>query len=876
MLSSFLSESRDSASSQQPSARKHPAFARVIVDIPAHTINKPFDYRISPGLDVEVGMTVLVPFGGRMAIAYVIALEEAASVEKTTNGNVEAGEVAEETIDEAVRGNGSISSGAACVAQAEKIRHVTKPTNQASNFKEKSAHYQLKEIVQVLSASAFDATAAKLALWMADAYVCSPALAIRAFLAPGQKIALTKSQDAGAWELVCNQAKPADDRWVSLTEAGFSYTPAKRATKQREVLEALREGSQRLAELAATIEGARSAVSALEKRGAVLVTHRRRMRTADNVTSLSSAKAPRPKMLTEGQRAALVAIADATVAAKGDVVLLDGVTGSGKTEVYLQAIERVLAAGKSALVLVPEISLTAQTLGRFRARFQDKVALLHSRLSIGERFDQWDLARTGAARVMIGPRSALFSPMQNLGLVIIDEEHETSYKQESAPRYHARDFALKLVKERGAALVLGSATPSLESLYRCQLKHFQGVSWTHITMPERPGKAKLPRVRVVDMAEQFRDHERSIFSPPLKQALIQTLKRKEKAVLLLNRRGFSNFLMCRSCGCVPTCDHCSTALTYHERTHELICHSCGRRWSMMAYPNPASECPNCKSRYIAQFGAGTQRVEDELLSLLDGAFDENERQEIAVIRMDADTTSTKGAHQRLLEEFDATDRAVLLGTQMIAKGLDFPEVTLVGVINADTVLKLPDPRAAEKSYDLLEQVAGRAGRGDLPGEVIIQTYWAAHPSIQAVLKRDRTLFLTHELAERKEACYPPYTRLTNLVLWGKHEQAVRGASMRLAESLQQALELEATQAVGTCVSATQTMGHADVKPQLQAELLGPVSCVRAKIKDCYRFHILLKTALLFDIAALLRKVLDAYKLEHGIKLSVDIDAYDVM
>ena len=266
-------------------------------------------------------------------------------------------------------------------------------------------------------------------------------------------------------------------------------------------------------------------------------------------------------------------------------------------------------------------------------------------------------------------------------------------------------------------------------------------------MPERPGAAVLPRVTVVDMAEQFRGGGRSIFSAPLADALLDVARRREKAVLLLNRRGFANFLMCRECGCVPECPHCSTALTYHERGHLLACHTCGRTWPVRAFPDPSTSCPNCGSRYLAAFGVGTQRVEDELAMLLP--------QDVEVIRMDADTTRAKGAHQRLLERFDAAECAVLVGTQMIAKGLDFPEVTLVGVINADTMLKLPDFRAAERTYDLLEQVAGRDGRGSRPGEVIVQTYWATHPAMRRVASHDRATFLDAELAERAEAHYPP-------------------------------------------------------------------------------------------------------------------------
>ena len=527
------------------------------------------------------------------------------------------------------------------------------------------------------------------------------------------------------------------------------------------------------------------------------------------------------------------------------MVLVDGVTGSGKTEVYLAAIERALADGRGALVLVPEISLTAQTVGRFRSRFGDEVAVLHSRLSAGERFDQWDLVRSGQARVVVGARSALFAPLASPGLIIIDEEHEGSYKQDKSPRYHAREVAAELARARGAALVLGSATPSLESLARCRAGEFRGARWTRVEMHERPGGARLPEVVVADMAEQFRGGGRSVFSAPLADALLDVARRREKAVLLLNRRGFANFLMCRECGCVPECPHCSCALTYHERGHRLVCHSCGRSWPVRAFPDPTTSCPNCGSRYLAAYGVGTQRVEDELRMLLPEG--------VEVIRMDADSTRAKGAHQELLERFDAAECAVLVGTQMIAKGLDFPEVTLVGVINADTVLKLPDFRAAERTYDLLEQVAGRAGRGERPGRVIVQTYWASHPAIRAVAAHDRAVFLDAELAERAGANYPPFSRLANVTVWGRAEKDVRAVTDELAAALRARLG----DAAGW-------------------EVLGPADCLRARAKDQFRRHVMVKAPADADLGGLLGSCAASIPRRRGINMAVDVDAYDMM
>ena len=447
--------------------------------------------------------------------------------------------------------------------------------------------------------------------------------------------------------------------------------------------------------------------------------------------------------------------------------------------------------------------------------------------------------------MVVGARSALFAPLKNPGLIIIDEEHEASYKQDSLPRYHAREVAAYMARLRGCALVLGSATPSLESLIRCHQKSWGKASWVRVSMPERPGDAVLPEVEIVDMAAQFRDGGRSIFSAPLVRALEETVQRGEKAVLLLNRRGFANFLMCRECGCVPECPHCSTSLTYHERTCELVCHTCGRRWSVRAYPNPATKCPNCGSRYMGAFGVGTQRVEDELRMLLPEG--------VEIIRMDADTTSTKGAHQKLLERFDAADSAVLIGTQMIAKGLDFPEVTLVGVINADTMLKLPDFRAAERTYDLLEQVSGRAGRGDKAGKVIIQTYWPTHPAIASVKTHNRNIFLSEEVTERKEAYYPPYSRLANIIFWGRSERDVCASVNELTEAL-----------------------HEEAGEKEGWEILGPADCVKAKVKDKYRRHVLVKAPTEENIGSVISQCAAKLTKRMGISMTIDVDAYDMM
>ena len=545
--------------------------------------------------------------------------------------------------------------------------------------------------------------------------------------------------------------------------------------------------------------------------------------------------------LTEGQQHALSAIQEAVARADGSVVLLDGVTGSGKTEVYLRAIQPVLAAGKRVLVLVPEISLTPQTVARFRGRFGDRVAVMHSRMGQGERYDQWDYIRSGMAKVVVGARSALFTPLSNIGMILIDEEHATSYKQDSAPRYHARDVALWMARRHGATLVLGSATPSIESLYQCATRE----EWRRIVMPERVNKRPLPPVEVIDMAAEFRDGSRAMFSRRLISLLREVLSAEQKAILLLNQRGFAKFVLCRDCGFVPECPHCATSLTYHESEGLLLCHHCGHAEHM------PPRCPKCASPYLRLFGAGTQRVEAELRALVAGFGIPDAR----IVRMDADTTRTKGSHQALLEEFMAPGAAVLLGTQMIAKGLDFEDVTLVGVINADTMLKVPDFRSGEATYDLLEQVAGRAGRAALDGRVIVQTYWSQSTAIQAVCAHDRRIFLRDELPKRKALRYPPYVRMANVLVWGKKAAEVQREAEEIYRRLVEVLEC-------ACI-------HDWV-------MLPATPCALSKLRNTYRWHIVVKAPVDTDISQVLEPYFRERRTSPSVRAAIDIDPISML
>jgi len=680
----------------------------------------------------------------------------------------------------------------------------------------------LKSLTAVLGEPLFDDVSAASASWIAHEYVCPLSEALRLFLPPGGTPTVVRDA-SGAWVLRPPRIGHIERRWVrAIADSG--YEPPSNARLQHAVLAAVAEGPVSVAELTAEIGTVSSAIRRLEQVGAVVVENRQERRAPGG----AARPAVRPARLTGGQAEALHAIEQAQA---GAVIVLDGVTGSGKTEVYMQAIERVLDQGRGAIVLVPEISLTPQTVGRFRTRFGDRIAVLHSRLAAGERFDEWERIRTGRARVAIGARSALFAPVHDVGLIIIDEEHEASYKQGSAPRYHARDVGAHLARERAAVLVLGSATPSFESLHHCA-----SGAWTRIELPERATGASLPEVRVVDMAAEFQAGHRSMFSRPLIEALRTCTDEGGKAVLLLNRRGYASFVLCRECGHVPTCDSCSTSLTYHETNRRLVCHHCGA-----SRPMPGA-CPACSSPYLRVFGAGTQRVEAELRAALPS---------VPVVRMDADTTAGKGGHERRLAQFEAAPTGVLVGTQMVAKGLDYPEVTLVGVLNADTTLHMPDFRSAERTYQLIAQVAGRAGRGTNVGHVIVQTYWPNHPAIRAAASHDVSGLLAQETADRSELGYPPFGRLANILVTSPDDLAAR----RHADAIASALS-----------------------PRMPDDwqLLGPSRAPLARIKRAYRWHLLVKGPPEADLPVVVSAALDAVSSTDGVSVAPDIDPVDLL
>jgi len=516
----------------------------------------------------------------------------------------------------------------------------------------------------------------------------------------------------------------------------------------------------------------------------------------------------------------------------GGVYLLHGVTGSGKTEIYLRALGHVLQRGQGGIILVPEIALTPQTIRRFAARYRNHLAVQHSRLSPGERYDQWERVRQALADVVIGPRSALFAPVNNLGLIVLDEEHESSYKQENVPRYHARDVAIKLGELTGATVVLGSATPAIESYYRAQRGEYSLQRLPRRIMGHRKrveeqvarygiGRKRtrvkgvgvgyedavymeLPTVQIVDLRQELRAGNYSIFSRALQRAMRNALEAKQQIILFLNRRGSATFVMCRDCGHVIKCKRCEVPMTYHGAREQLICHHCNRR-----APVPGT-CPECASKRVKFFGVGTQRVEKAVGDLFPDA---------RILRWDRDVTGHKAAHEDLLQAFIHHEADILIGTQMIAKGLDLPLVTLVGVITADTALNLPDFRAGERTFQLLTQVAGRAGRSFLGGKVIIQSYTPQHYAIQAASQHDYEVFYRREIAFRREQWYPPLSQLVKLVYLDSNRVKCQAETLRVHRVLSNRIE---------------RLGMPEV------ELIGPAPCFFGRTRGKYRWQIIVR------------------------------------
>ena len=743
--------------------------ARVSLEI---ALRKEFDYSIPPEFagKVDVGTRVQVPFGARKVLGIVTAVAEESAVVK------------------------------------------------------------LKPIIKVIGEqSLVTPKVLRLARWLGEYYCCAPEVALKSVLPES-----VRKEDASWRERLFVRVLPAVGEFPKLPKRQQDVWNL--VEERREIL---------LSELVALAGTTAGTVRKLEDRGLIQITSEIAERDPYGREEILPTL---PIVPNPAQAAALAKIkaamdaagpkeAAAGEAAKGSVTfLLYGVTGAGKTEVYLQAIAHALEQGKGAIILVPEISLTPQTVERFKARFssgplQTLVAVLHSHLSSGERHDEWHKIRQGRARIVIGARSAIFAPVEPLGLIIVDEEHEHTYKQEEAPRYHARDVAIMRGQMEGAVTVLGSATPSLESYYNCEQGKF-----TRLDLPERVDNQKMPYVRVVDMRQAARDGQGPpIFSPQLKEAITQRLERGEQTILFLNRRGYSNSLQCPKCGFVANCPNCSVTLTYHRAEQKLACHICGHAEKVP----PVCPEPKCKNPAIRFAGTGTQKVEAVLAKLFPKA---------RVSRMDADTMKRKDDYRRTLGDFRAGKIDILLGTQMIAKGLHFPNVTLVGIIYADMALHQPDFRAGERTFQLLTQVSGRAGRGDVEGEVFVQAFTPFHPAIQYARRHDFTGFYEQEMEFRTPLKYPPVSRVALLTLKGRNEDKVAFSADHLRR------ELDKTGA-----------GFKDLV------IAGPAPAPLLRAENFYRYQIMLRTRAMSRLSRVLADTVQKLTFPDDVTLAIDID-----
>lgn len=624
-----------------------------------------------------------------------------------------------------------------------------------------------------------------------------------------------------------------------MVAAGAAATPEatvalrRRAPRQAELLEELRgqSGPVAAAEILARMSLSSSTLQALARRGLVTITEAALPRDPHGQEHFI----PQQELVLNEEQGRAFATVAAALAAPDSArpILLHGVTGSGKTEVYLHAIRETLARDRSAIVLVPEIALTPQTVERFKSRFAHQlVAVLHSHLSEGERHDEWHKVHSGRARIVIGARSAVFAPLKNLGLIVVDEEHENSYKQEEAPRYHARDLAVVRGKIEQAAVLLGSATPSLESFANARQGKYQLA-----TLTQRVDACQLPLIRIIDLRQEKRsDRAATIISEKLRAAMTDRLAKREQTILFLNRRGFSTSLLCRHCGKARECPHCSVALTFHRAMSRLSCHLCGHS---AAVPK---RCPDCGEDALIYAGFGTEKVESTVAQIFP---------EAVVKRMDADSMTRKDSYRETLRAFRSGKIDILVGTQMIAKGLHFPNVTLVGIINADLALHLPDFRAGERTFQLLTQVAGRAGRGETPGEVLVQTYTPFSPSIQFARHHDFAGYFEQESEFRERCDFPPCTHAVLITVRSAHEERGKFSAETLRRRLREALPEEFSVAEAAPAPLEKLQGH-------------------------FRFHILLRGQAIVRLSRLIRETLDKLPLPEDVTAAVDVDPYQLL
>ncbi|EMY5047235.1 primosomal protein N' [Listeria monocytogenes] len=793
--------------------------AKVIVDVPAMQVDRPFDYYIPEDLEelIRPGMRVSVPFGNRKIQGFVIALGETEENPKLKGIDgvmdlapvlneelMELGDwLAEDTLSFRVSAYQAMLP-AALRAKYEKYFLRLDEENEELE--------QLFESYETLDWKVAEARGLlkQIGKWVREGSV--------------EVVYQVKNKITSKKVRVVNCLKSPHQLAEIIEDM------PKNAKAQSRVLAFFQafEGNEITAvELKKQAETTDATIKKLVDLG--LLSVQEKVVSRDPYENHQFEKSESLQLLPDQQTACEKIIA----ATDQETFLIHGVTGSGKTEIYLQTIEAKLKEGKEAIVLVPEISLTPQMVERFKSRFGSEVAVLHSALSSGEKYDEWRKIERKEARVVVGARSAVFAPFENLGIIIIDEEHEASYKQEDNPRYHARDVAIWRATKYQCPVVLGSATPSLESFARAK----KGV-YTLIELPSRVNDRAMPEVRVVDMREELRKENRTEFSTELLEKIKDRIAKKEQTVLMLNRRGYSSFVMCRDCGYVVECPNCDISLTYHQSSNQMKCHYCGHEERV------PQKCPSCEGEHIRYFGTGTQKVEESLTKLIP---------EARVIRMDVDTTRTKGAHEKLLKSFRNHEADILLGTQMIAKGLDFPDITLVGVLNADTMLHLPDFRASERTFQLLTQVSGRAGRHERTGEVIVQSYNPEHYSIEFAKKHDFIGFYNHEMQLRKMGSYPPFYYLTMINVSDENEMKAIRTIQEMAQFLRGKLGPDAV-------------------------ILGPVPSTITRIKNKYRYQCIIKYKIEPNLKKELKTLITHYQKDQqkGLTITIDVQPYVLM
>ncbi|MBT2715179.1 primosomal protein N' [Bacillus sp. ISL-57] len=800
--------------------------ASVIVDVPAKQTDREFDYRIPEKWNqvIKPGMRVIVPFGPRMVQGFVTGLKAKSDFAKLRFIK-EPMDLEPILNDELLQLGDWLTKEAMCF----KISALQAMLPAAMKAKYEKVIKVVEDKKDQLPPS------------IQNLFGKNDSLSWKDVIEGENASLVQREMQNGNLELEYNVKNRLNKKTVRVIKSLLSpmelkemaSTISSHAKKQQELLQYFIEHQEPipLKELLELMNTSGGTVKSLVSKGALAEMDQEIYRDPyENRVFEKSI----PFTLTAEQTAALKPIQEKIQHDEHDVFLLYGVTGSGKTEVYLQAIASVIEKGKEAIMLVPEISLTPQTVKRFKERFGEQVAVMHSGLSVGEKYDEWRKIHRKEVKVVVGARSAVFAPFENLGLVIIDEEHESSYKQEETPRYHARDVAIERAKSYGCPVILGSATPTLESFARAKKNVYK-----LLTLSQRMNKSALPAVDIVDMREELRTGNRSMFSELLFTKLKDRLEKGEQTVLMLNKRGHSSFVMCRSCGLVINCPNCDISLTYHRFNDIMKCHYCGFEEGM------PSVCPECESEHIRFFGTGTQKVEEELAKILP---------EARVIRMDVDTTSKKGSHERLLNAFGEGKADILLGTQMIAKGLDFPNITLVGVLSADTMLHLPDFRSSEKTFQLLTQVSGRAGRHQLPGEVVIQTYTPEHYSIELSALQDYDAFYEREMYLRRQSHYPPYYYVVLITV--SHEDLMKTGSV--TEKI--------TNYLGSRLNR-------------DSVVLGPVASPISRINNRYRYQCLIKYKREPDLNQHLRTLLEHYQKEtaqNHLQISIDLNPQIMM